>query len=286
MSGTGAHAAGTFEIAGDLPVTRLGFGAMQLTGRGIWGEPDDPDACRRVLRRAVELGVTLIDTADAYGPHVSERLIGETLHPYPDGLAIATKAGLERSGPGRWHRNGRPEHIRAACEGSLTRLKLERIDLYQLHRVDPEVPLAESLGAMIELRDEGKVKHIGLSEVSVEQLAEARADTPIATVQNRYNAADRGAEDVLEACELDGIGFLPWFPLSTGALARPDSPLQAAARRHDVTPAQLALAWLLHRSPVMLPIPGTASVDHLEENVAAASVELSDGDVEAIAAAG
>jgi len=267
---------GTFSIGGDLDIRRLGFGAMQLTGPGVWGEPEDSGECRRVLRRAVELGVNLIDTADSYGPKVSERLIAEALHPYPDDLVIATKAGLERSGPGRWHPNGRPEHIREACEGSLRRLRLERIDLYQLHRIDRRVPLGESLGAMLELHDEGKIRHIGLSEVTVEQLDEARGIAPIATVQNRYNAVNRSAEDVLEACERHGLGFIPWFPLETGSLAEPGGPLAEAAERRDVSTAQLSLAWLLHRSPVMLPIPGTSKVSHLEENLAAAETELSE----------
>ena len=273
---------GTFALGGDLEVRRLGFGAMQLTGAGVWGEPDDPEECRRVLRRAVELGVTLIDTANSYGPEVSERLIAEALHPYAEDLVIATKAGLERSGPGRWHVNGRPEHIREACEGSLRRLKVERIDLYQLHRIDRNVPVEDSLGAMLELRDEGKVRHIGLSEVTVDQLDHAREIAPVVSVQNRFNAADRRAEDVLAACERDGLGFIPWFPLETGKLARPGGPLAEAAERHDATPAQLALAWLVHRSPVMLPIPGTSSVAHLEENLAAAAIELSKEEVREI----
>jgi pyridoxine 4-dehydrogenase len=270
-----AARSGSFAIGGDLEVNRLGFGAMQLTGRGVWGEPDNPEECRRVLRRAVELGVTLIDTADSYGPEVSERLIAEALHPYPDGLVIATKAGLERSGPGRWHPNGRPEHLRAACEGSLRRLRLERLDLYQLHRIDRNVPVEDSLGTLLELRDEGKIRHIGLSEVTVHQLDRAREIAPIASVQNRFNAADRAAEDVLEACERHGLGFIPWFPLETGALAEPGRLLAEAAERRGATAAQLALAWLLHRSPVMLPIPGTSRVEHLDENMAAAEIELS-----------
>ena len=270
-----AARSGSFAIGGDLEVNRLGFGAMQLTGRGVWGEPDDPEECRRVLRRAVELGITLIDTADSYGPEVSERLIAKALHPYPADLRIATKAGLERSGPGRWHPNGRPEHLRAACEGSLRRLRLERLDLYQLHRIDRNVPVEDSLGTLLELRDEGKIRHIGLSEVTVDQLDRAREMAPIASVQNRFNAADRAAEDVLEACERDGLGFIPWFPLETGGLAKPGGPLAEAAERRGATAAQLALAWLLHRSPVMLPIPGTSKVEHLEENMAAAEIELS-----------
>jgi pyridoxine 4-dehydrogenase len=274
-----AAKSGTFSIGGDLEVRRLGFGAMRITGRGIWGEPEDPEECRSVLRRAVELGVNLIDTADSYGPEVSERLIAQALHPYPDDLVIATKAGLERSGPGRWHSNGHPEHLRQACEGSLRRLRLERIDLYQLHRIDRRVPLEDSLGALLELRDEGKVRHIGLSEVTTDQLHDARAITPIATVQNRYNAVNRSAGEVLHACERDGLGFLPWFPLETGTLAEPGGPLAEAAERRGVSPAQLALAWLLHRSPVTLPIPGTSTVAHLEENMAAAEIELSDDEV-------
>jgi pyridoxine 4-dehydrogenase len=277
-----AARSGTFAIGGDLEVNRLGFGAMRLTGEGIWGEPEDPAECRRVLERALELGVNLIDTADSYGPEVSERLITETLHPYRDDLVIATKAGLERSGPNKWHPNGRPDHIRAACEGSLERLKLERIDLYQLHRIDRNVPVEDSLGAMTELQDEGKVRHIGLSEVTVEQLEQAQGLAKIVSVQNRFNLAERSAADVLEACERDGLGFIPWFPLETGSLAGEGGPLDEAARRRGHAPAQLALAWLLHRSPVMLPIPGTSSVEHLEENLAAAAIELSDDEVRAL----
>jgi pyridoxine 4-dehydrogenase len=270
-----AKASGTFAIGGDVTVNRLGFGAMRLTGDGVWGEPRDPDECKRVLRRALELDVNLIDTADSYGPEVSERLIAEALYPYPDDLLIATKGGLTRSGPGQWDPDGRPEHLRQACEGSLSRLRLERIDLYQLHRPDPDVPLEESLGALIELRDEGKIARIGLSNVSLEQLARARELTPIVSVQNRYNLIDRADEDVLEECEREGLAFIPWFPLSTGTLARPGGPLAQIAGRHEASPAQLAVAWLLHRSAVMVPIPGTASVQHLEENVGAARIELS-----------
>jgi pyridoxine 4-dehydrogenase len=267
---------GTFELGGDLTVNRLGFGAMRITGPGIWGEPENPEDARRVLRRAVELGVNLIDTADSYGPEVSERLIGETLHPYPEDLVIATKGGLLRDGPGQWRPDGRPEHLREACEGSLRRLKVDRIDLYQLHRIDSHVPMEESLGALSELREEGKIRHVGLSEVSVEQLEQAQNLVPIVSVQNRYNLTDRSWEEVLEACERDGIGFIPWFPLATGDLARPGGPLDEIASRHDATPGQVALAWLLAKSPVMLPIPGTSSVEHLEENVAAADLRLSD----------
>jgi pyridoxine 4-dehydrogenase len=270
-----ARASGTFDIGGETTVNRLGFGAMRLTGDGVWGEPRDPDECRRVLRRAIELDINLIDTADSYGPEVSERLIAVALHPYPEDLVIATKGGLTRSGPNQWHPDGRPEHLREACEGSLRRLRLERIELYQLHRVDPKVPLEESLGALIELRSEGKIGHIGLSNVSVEQLTRARELTSIVSVQNRYNLADRADEDVLEKCEREGIAFIPWLPLATGKLATGGGPLAQIAERHGATAAQIALAWLLHRSSVMLPIPGTASVKHLEENVGAAGIALS-----------
>ncbi|MFL5835365.1 MAG: aldo/keto reductase [Solirubrobacteraceae bacterium] len=264
-------------LGDDLHVAnRLGFGAMRLTGPGIWGEPADPDEARAVLRRALELGATLIDTADSYGPEVSERLIGETLDPYPEGLVIATKAGFERSGPHRWHVNGRPEHLRAACEGSLRRLRLERIDLYQLHRIDRNVPLEDQLGALADLQREGKVRHIGLSEVSVADLRRVREAVEIVSVQNHYNLANRGAEDVLDHCEDEGLGFIPWFPLAAGELAEPGGPLDRAARALDATSSQVALAWLLRRSPVMLPIPGTGSVAHVEENMAAASLELPD----------
>jgi pyridoxine 4-dehydrogenase len=264
---------------------RLGFGAMRLTGPGIWGEPDDPDEARAVLRRALELGVTLIDTADSYGPEVSERLIGEALYPYPEGVVIATKAGFERSGPGRWHVNGRPEHLRAACEGSLRRLRIERIDLYQLHRIDRNVPLEDQFGALADLQREGKIRHIGLSEVSVGQVRRVREAVEIVSVQNHYNLADRRAEDVLEVCEDEGLGFIPWFPLAAGDLAEPGGPLDRAARALHATPSQVALAWLLRRSPVMLPIPGTGSVAHLEENMAAASLELPDDVFDELAAA-
>jgi len=269
-----AAAAGTFDIGGDLRVNRLGFGAMRITGKGIWGEPENPEEARAVLKRAVELGINLIDTADSYGPHVSERLIGETLHPYPEDLVIATKGGLLRDGPGQWRRDARPEHLREACEGSLKRLKLDCIDLYQLHRIDPRVPAEEPLGALAELREEGKIRHIGLSEVSVEQIQRAQQIVPIVSVQNRYNLTDRDSEDVLDFCEREGIGFIPWFPLATGDLARPGGPLDDIATRYGASPGQVALAWLLWRSPVILPIPGTSSVEHLVENVAAASLEL------------
>jgi pyridoxine 4-dehydrogenase len=266
-------------------VKRLGFGAMRLTGKGIWGDPPDREAARGVARRAVELGVDLIDTADAYGPEVSEEILAEALHPYPDDLVIATKGGLVRPGPGEWSRDGRPEHLREACEGSLRRLRLDAIELYQLHAPDPKVPFEESLGALIQLRDEGKIRRIGLSNVDTEQLETARKLTDVATVQNRYNLTDRSSEPVLEACEGAGIGFIPWFPLATGDLADPGGPLEDVASRHDATPAQVALAWLLARSPVMLPIPGTGSVEHLEEDLAAGDLRLEPDEVERIAAA-
>jgi aryl-alcohol dehydrogenase-like predicted oxidoreductase len=275
----------TFTIGGDLEVHRLGFGAMRATGRGIWGPPEDPDEAERVLRRVVELGIDLIDTADSYGPEVSENLIAETLHPYPGGLVIATKGGLMRSGPGQWPRDGRPEHLKEACEGSLRRLRLERIDVYQLHSPDPRVPWEDSVGAMKELKDEGKVLHVGISNVSVDELERARSIVEVVTVQNRYNLEDRHSEDVLERCEELGIGFIPWFPLATGDLARSGGPLDRVARAHDATPAQIALAWLLARSPVMLPIPGTSSVEHLEENMRAAEIELAEDEVAAIGSA-
>jgi pyridoxine 4-dehydrogenase len=275
-------ASGSFVIGGDVPVYRLGFGAMRITGPGIWDEPADPEEARRVLRRCVELGINLMDTADSYGPEVSERIIGETLHPYPDDLVIATKGGLLRPGPGRWDPDCRPEHLREAIEGSLQRLKLDRIDLYQLHTVDRKVPLGDSVGALAELREAGKIHHVGLSNVTVTHIEEARAIVPIASVQNRYNLTDRHSEDVLEYCERENIGFLPWFPLAAGDLARPGGPVADAAKAHNATPAQIALAWLLQRSPVMLPIPGTSSVEHLEENCAAASLRLTDEEFAAI----
>ena len=271
---------GTLALGGDLTVRRLGFGAMRITGKGVWGPPDDPDAARAVLRRAVELGVNLIDTADSYGPYVSEDLIREALFPYPDGLVIATKAGLVRGGPGDWSPDGRPEHLREAVHGSLERLGVKRIDLLQLHRPDPGVPFEESLGALAELRDEGKIRHIGVSNVSVDQLDRAQALTEVVSVQNRFNLTDRAHEDVLDACARRGIAFIPWYPLATGDLAEPGGPLDRIAARHEgATPSQIALAWLLHRSPAMLPIPGTSSVDHLEENLGAAAISLTDGDM-------
>ncbi|MEU0961365.1 aldo/keto reductase [Micromonospora aurantiaca] len=280
-----AKASGSYRIGGDLPVDRLGYGAMQLTGPGVWGDPKDPAEAVRVLRRAYELGVTFIDTADSYGPFVSELLIREALHPYADDLVIATKAGLTRSGPDDWRPVGRPEYLRQQCELSLRHLGLDCIPLYQLHRIDAKVPLADQLGELALLRQEGKIRHIGLSQVSVEEIEAARAIAPIVSVQNLYNLADRTAEDVLEHCERHDLAFIPWFPIATGNLARPGGPLDAISTSHGATPAQLALAWLLRRSPVMLPIPGTSSVAHLEENVAAAGVELTDDEFEALAKA-
>jgi aryl-alcohol dehydrogenase-like predicted oxidoreductase len=263
-------------IGGDLAVHRLGFGAMQITGKGIWGEPADRDECIRVLRRAVDLGVDLIDTADSYGPYVSEDLIREALHPYPDGLVIATKGGLTRPGPGIWHAVGRPLYLRQCVEMSLRRLKLERIDLYQLHRVDAQTPMEDSLGELSRLQQEGKIRHIGVSEVDVDTIAAMRQIVDVVSVQNLYNLTDRTHEPVLDYCEREGIGFIPWFPLATGELAADGGPLAGVAGRHSATASQLALAWLLRRSAVMLPIPGTSSVAHLEENCAAAEVELTD----------
>jgi aryl-alcohol dehydrogenase-like predicted oxidoreductase len=279
-----ARASGTFRIGGDLPVVRLGYGAMRITGPGIWGEPPDRDEAIRVLRRAVELGVTLIDTADSYGPYVSEELIHTALHPYPSDLVIATKAGLIRTGPNEWHPLGRPEYLRQEAEGSLRRLGLERIDLFQLHRIDPQVPLEDQLGVFLDLQREGKIRYIGLSEVSLNQLRAAQRIAPIATVQNRYNLGNRASEAVLEFCQTEGLGFIPWFPMATGELARSGGPLDGRARQLRATPGQLALAWLLRRSPVMLPIPGTSSVTHLEENAAAALVQLTDEQFDSLSA--
>ncbi len=277
-----ASLAGTFALGGDLDVHRLGFGAMRITGDGIWGKPKDPDEARRVLRRAVDVGVNLIDTADSYGPEVSERLIAEALYPYPQGVVIATKGGFQRPGPGRWVEDGRPEHLREAVDGSLRRLRLERIDLYQLHRIDPKVPAADQFGTLADLRRQGKIRHAGLSEVTVAQIEAARKVLPIVSVQNRYNLTDRGWEDVLEYCAREGIGFIPWYPLAVGQLAEGGGPLGEAAKRHGAIPGQIALAWLLRRSSVMLPIPGTSSVSHLEENVAAAGLILGNGEFAAI----
>jgi pyridoxine 4-dehydrogenase len=270
-----AAAAGTVTL-GDIVVNRMGFGAMRLTGPGVWGEPEDRPAAKAVLRRAVELGVNVIDTADSYGPDVNEELIAEALHPYPDGLVIATKGGLTRPGPGEWQRDGRPETLRSSLEGSLRRLRLDRVDVYQLHAVDPRVPLEESVGTLAELQREGKIRHVGLSNVDARQLASASAIVDVVSVQNRYSLADRHSEGVLDACERRGIAFLPWFPLALGQLARARGRLADVARRRGATPAQVALAWLLRRSPVMTPIPGTSSVDHLEEDVAAAQLQLAD----------
>ncbi len=271
--------AGTLTLGGELTVRRLGFGAMRITGDGIWGPPEDRDGAIATLRRAVELGVNLIDTADSYGPYVSEELIAEALHPYPDDLMIATKGGLTRTGPSEWPRDGRPEHLREACEGSLKRLRVDRIDLYQLHAPDPNVPYEESVGALKELQDEGKIRLVGVSNVSVEQLEAAREIVSVVTVQNRFNLADRSSEDVLERCQELGLGFIPWFPLASGSLAGQGGPLSEIAARHDASAAQIALAWLLARSEVMLPIPGTSSVQHLEENVAAAGIELGEQEI-------
>jgi len=269
----------TFTIGGDLEVHRLGFGAMRITGDGIWGPPDAPEEAKRLLRRVVEEGVDLIDTADSYGPEVSENLIAEALHPYPERLVIATKGGLRRTGPSQWPRDARPERLKECCEGSLRRLKLDRIELYQLHSPDNRVPLEESMGALKELQDEGKIRHVGVSNVSAEQLERARAVVEVVSVQNRYNLEDRRSDDLLDACEAANIGFIPWFPLATGRLAEPGGPLDRIARAHEATPAQIALAWLLARSPVMLPIPGTSSIAHFEENLAAAEVDLSPDEV-------
>jgi aryl-alcohol dehydrogenase-like predicted oxidoreductase len=276
MTSAVAPLSGTFDIGGDFRVNRLGFGAMRITGPGVWGEPPNHQESIAVLRRAVELGINLIDTADSYGPQVSERLIAEALYPYPPDLLIATKAGFLRGGPDQWTEDGRPDHLRSACDGSLERLRLKRINLFQLHRIDRKVPLKDQIGALLELQREGKIKHIGLSEVTVKQIKDVQRLTPIATVQNRYNLVDRRSEDVVRYCTENAIGFIPWFPLATGNLAREGSPLARAAQNLDATPAQVALAWLLKKSPVMLPIPGTSSVRHLEENTAAAKLELDD----------
>jgi aryl-alcohol dehydrogenase-like predicted oxidoreductase len=270
-----ATSAGTITIGGDLTVHRLGFGAMRVTGEGIWGQPPDRERAQAVLRRAIELGITFIDTADSYGPNVSEELIGETLAPYASGVVIATKAGLVRPGPGNWQADGRPEHIREAIDGSLTRLKLERIDLYQFHRPDPKVPFEESVGTFAELQREGKVRHVGLSNVTVAQLEAAQKIVPIASVQNRYNFDDRSSEDVLDACERAGIAFVPWAPIG-GISPLKHEQLTRVAANHGATPLQIGIAWLLRRSPMMLPIPGTGSPEHLDENVAAGRIALTD----------
>jgi aryl-alcohol dehydrogenase-like predicted oxidoreductase len=280
-----AQASGTFTLGGDLTVNRLGFGAMRLTGKGVWGPPEDRDECIRVLRRAVELGVNFIDTADSYGPYVSEELIREALHPY-DGVVIATKAGLLRTGPDEWPPLGFPAYLRQECEMSLRRLGVDTIDLFQLHRIDNKFPAEDQIGELVTLQKEGKIRHIGLSEVDVDQLEAAQKTATIVSVQNMYNITVRSAEPVLEACEAKDVGFIPWFPLAAGPLAAPGGPLQRIADDHHATPSQLALAWLLKRSPVMLPIPGTSKVAHLEENVAAAEIELSDDEFDTLSKAG
>jgi pyridoxine 4-dehydrogenase len=282
---TDAAAAGTLTLGAETEVRRLGFGAMRITGDGIWGPPSDPEEAKAVLRRSVDLGVNFIDTASSYGPAVSEELIAEALHPYPGGLVIGTKGGLTRPGPSQWEPDCRPEYLRETCEESLQRLRLERIDLYQLHTVDPNVPIEESVGALAELRDEGKIAHIGVCNVNVEQLARAREVASIVSVQNRYSVGDRESEPVLDACEREGLGFIPWFPLGSGGLAT-DGPISQVAQAHDASPFQVALAWLLARSPVMIPIPGTSKVDHLEENVAAASLRLSEDEFGELSALG
>jgi aryl-alcohol dehydrogenase-like predicted oxidoreductase len=282
---TTATSSGTFRIGGDIEVTRLGFGAMRITGKGIWGPPADRDEALAVLRRLPELGVDFIDTADSYGPFISEDLIHEALHPY-DGITVATKGGLTRHGPDVWPPVGRPEYLRQCVLMSLRRLEVDAIDLWQLHRIDPKVPREEQFGVMKEMQDEGLVRHLGLSEVSVEDIKAAQEVFEVTTVQNLYNLTSRGSEDVLEYCEQQGIGFIPWFPLAAGELAKPGGPVADAAEAHDATPGQIALAWLLHYSSVMLPIPGTGSVEHLEENVAAADIELTDDELQRLDAAG
>jgi pyridoxine 4-dehydrogenase len=273
-----ASASGSFALGGDLLIHRLGYGAMRITGEGIWGEPKDPEKAKQVLRRAVELGVNFIDTADSYGPEVSERLIAEALYPYPKDLVIATKGGFTRSGPNRWAPVGRPEYLRQCVEMSLRRLSLERIDLWQFHRFDPKVPVEESLGAIREMQKQGKIRYVGLSEVMPDDIERAKKTVHIVSVQNQYNIVERKYESTLQYCEKHKLGFIPWFPVAAGKLAREGGPLDSAAEQHNVTVAQLSLAWLLHHSPVMLPIPGTSSVNHLEENIAAAAVKLSAGE--------
>jgi pyridoxine 4-dehydrogenase len=272
----------TFTIGGELEVHRLGFGAMRITGEGIWGEPADPAGANELLRRVVEDGVDLIDTADSYGPHVSETLIAEALAPYPEQLVIATKGGFERPGPGRWQPSCRPDRLRRCCEDSLRRLKLERIDLYQLHTVDPKVPIEDSVGALAELQEDGKIRHIGLCNVTIEELERAQQIAPIVSVQNRYSFADRRSEEVLQACERHGLGFLPWAPLEVADADKLGDALAELARTHDASPIQIALAWLLAHSPVMLPIPGTSSIAHFEENLEAAQLELSQDELDVL----
>jgi aryl-alcohol dehydrogenase-like predicted oxidoreductase len=275
---TAVNASGTFAFGGDLTVNRLGYGAMRITGDGIWGEPKDREGAKKVLRRAVELGVNFIDTADSYGPDVSEQLIGEALAPYAKGVVIATKAGFARPGPNKWLPVGRPEYLVQQVEMSLRRLKLERIDLWQLHRIDPKVPVEESLGAIKKLQEQGKIRHVGLSEVKPHEIDQARKTVEIVSVQNQYNLSDRRHEDVVAYCTKHKLAFIPWFPMASGKLAKPGGKLDVAAKAHGATVSQLSLAWLLHHSPVMLPIPGTSSVAHLEENIAAAGVKLSDAE--------
>ncbi|XAS74949.1 aldo/keto reductase [Dermatophilaceae bacterium Sec6.4] len=277
-----ASQSGTFQLGGDLPVVRLGYGTMQLPGKGVWGPPKDRDQAIAVLRRAVELGITLFDTADSYGPYVAEDLLREALHPYADDVVVATKAGLTRQGPGVWTPLGQPAYLRQEVEMSLRRLGLERIDLFQLHRIDPAYPVADQVGELRQLQDEGKIRHIGLSEIGVADLKEAQKTATIVSVQNLYNLANRDAEELLDHCTTEQIAFIPWFPLATGALSKEDGPLAAASKEHGATPSQLALAWLLKRSPVMLPIPGTSSVDHLDSNTAAAAIELTDDEFKAL----
>src|SRR5713101_52693 len=274
-----AALAGTISIGGDLTVNRLGFGAMRITGRGIWGAPPDREQAQAALRQAVALGVNFIDTADSYGPEVSEALIADTLYPYPDDLVIATKGGLVRPGPGRWDADGRPEHLREACEGSLRRLRLDQIPLYQLHRPDPKVPYAESVGALVELKQQGKIRHIGISNVSEAQLREAQRLTPVVSVQNRYNVGDRTSEPMVDLCDQEQLVFLPWAPIQDAGQL---TPVLTAARRHQVSPRQIALAWLLTRSPQILPIPGSGSPAHVTQNIAAASIELTSEETTAI----
>jgi pyridoxine 4-dehydrogenase len=280
-----AKASGTFALGGDLEVNRLGYGAMRITGEGIWGWPSDTERAKTVLRRAVELGVNLIDTSDAYGPAVSEPLIGEALSPYAKGVVIATKGGLTRQGPNKWLPVGRPEYLRQQVELSLRYLKLERIDLWQLHRIDPKVPVEESLGEIAKLQQEGKIRHVGLSEVKPHEIEQARKVVEIVSVQNQYNIGDRTHEDVVDYCTKHNLGFIPWYPVAAGKLAQPGGKLDEAAKKHGATVSQLSLAWLLQRSPVILPIPGTSSPDHLEENIAAANVKLSDAEWSEIEAA-
>ncbi|MEA2445329.1 MAG: pyridoxine 4-dehydrogenase [Thermoleophilales bacterium] len=278
--------AGTIAFGDDAPFHRMGFGAMRITGPGIWGEPDDPAAARAVLRRGHEIGVDFVDTADAYGPEVSERLIAQAMHPYPEGYVVATKGGSVRPGQGQWVINGKPDHLKRACEDSMLRLRVDQIYLYQLHAVDPNVPLAESVGALKELQDEGKIRHVGLSNVKLDELDEARGLVDVVSVQNRYSLSDRGSDDILAACERYGMAFLPYFPLAAGKLAKSGGALDEVAQHHGSTAGQVALAWLLARSPNMVPIPGTSSADHLEENMGAATLELSDEEFATLDAAG